>query len=148
MGGRIDRETARFLTSLGETVCKHWQEPDEGIWEVRGGRRHHTHSKVLCWVALDRLIRLHELGHIKAKVDDFVRERQAIRDLVEEHAYNSTLGSYTSVFDGDEVDMLTTARWGVTRVFSTAMRLTPAFSPWPCMGTSMEAILACVRRLP
>ena len=63
-GGHIDRDTARMLSGLGETVCRRWREPDEGIWEGRAGRFHHTHSKVLCWVALDRLITLHDTGRL------------------------------------------------------------------------------------
>ena len=51
---------AGMLDGLGHTVCRRWREPDEGIWEGRSGRFHHTHSKVLCWVALDRLIKMHE----------------------------------------------------------------------------------------
>ena len=46
------------LTRLIEFVCKKRQQPDEGIWEVRGGKQHFTYSRVMCWVALDRAIRL------------------------------------------------------------------------------------------
>jgi GH15 family glucan-1,4-alpha-glucosidase len=65
-GGRLDRATAALLVAIGRTVCRRWREPDHGIWEIRGGRRHHTYSKAMCWVALDRLIRLHEAGHLRA----------------------------------------------------------------------------------
>ena len=57
-GVRLDRDTSKLLDGLGHTVCKRWREPDKGIWEGRSGRLHHTHSKVLCWVALDRLIQM------------------------------------------------------------------------------------------
>jgi GH15 family glucan-1,4-alpha-glucosidase len=103
-GGRIDNESAEFLNGLGRTVCKRWREPDDGIWEVRSGRAHHVFSKVLCWVALDRLVRLHDDGRIKVTIDDFRRERDAIRRSVEEHGYSPDLRSFTSVFDGDDVD--------------------------------------------
>src|SRR5215211_5811824 len=63
-GGRFDRDTKRMLDGLGRTVCRRWREPDEGIWEGRSGRFHNTHSKVLCWVALDRLIEMHEAGYL------------------------------------------------------------------------------------
>ncbi len=102
--GAIDRDTAKFLDGLGHTVCKRWREPDEGIWEGRAGRYHHTHSKVLCWVALDRLIHMHELGSIKVSADAFRRERDAIRGAIEDHGFNPRLGSYTRLFDGDDVD--------------------------------------------
>ena len=50
----FDGETRAFILGLGNAICKLWNQPDEGIWEVRSGRVHHTHSKVLAWVGLDR----------------------------------------------------------------------------------------------
>jgi GH15 family glucan-1,4-alpha-glucosidase len=103
-GGRIDRATARLLVGLGKTVCRIWRDPDEGIWEARAGRHHNTHSKVFCWVALDRLIQLHDGGHLAAPAGLFRAERDAIRREVETHGWNEQLGSYVAVFDGDAVD--------------------------------------------
>jgi GH15 family glucan-1,4-alpha-glucosidase len=103
-GGRLDRDTARLLDGLGHTVCKRWREPDEGIWEGRSGRFHHTHSKALCWVALDRLIQLRDSGHLQASVGRFRVEREAIRTEIESRGFNERIGSYTRTFDGDELD--------------------------------------------
>jgi GH15 family glucan-1,4-alpha-glucosidase len=103
-GGEFDHDTAKLLDGMGHTVCKRWSEPDEGIWEARSQRMHHTHSKVLCWVALDRLVRLHELGKLRVCVDEFRNVRDAIRAQIEMHGYNETLGSYTSTFDGNDLD--------------------------------------------
>jgi GH15 family glucan-1,4-alpha-glucosidase len=103
-GARFDRDTVKLLDGLGHTVCKRWREPDEGIWEERSGRDHHTHSKVLCWVALDRLIRMHEAGQLRVCVDKFRAEREAIRAEVEARGYNQHLASYTRTFDGNEMD--------------------------------------------
>ena len=50
------------LTGLGEVVRRRWREPDDGIWEMRGPRRHHIYSKVMCWVALDRALRMPRRG--------------------------------------------------------------------------------------
>jgi GH15 family glucan-1,4-alpha-glucosidase len=99
----FDRDTIRFLKDMGETVCRRWREPDEGIWEPRSGRAHHTHSKALCWVALDRLITMHNRGTIQIDLDRYQRERAAIYDAIEQHGYNRQIQSYTDVFDGDEV---------------------------------------------
>jgi GH15 family glucan-1,4-alpha-glucosidase len=96
-----------MLVGLGHTVCRRWAEPDEGIWEVRSGRHQHTHSKVLCWVALDRLLEMHEAGHVSLSASDaaqFRRHRAAIRAQVEAHGYNAHLQSYTRTFDGEELD--------------------------------------------
>jgi GH15 family glucan-1,4-alpha-glucosidase len=103
-GGTLDRVTSRLLVGLGQTACRRWRDPDEGIWEIRAGRQHHTFSKAMCWVALDRLIALHEDGHIDAPVEAFREQREAIRETVETRGWNESLGSYTSVLDGDEVD--------------------------------------------
>jgi GH15 family glucan-1,4-alpha-glucosidase len=59
---RVDGETAQLLLDIGEFACKHWREADAGIWEYRNELRHHTHSKVFCWVAVDRVARLQDLG--------------------------------------------------------------------------------------
>ena len=103
-GGRFDRDTSRMLAGLGRTVCKRWREPDEGIWEGRSGRLHHTHSKMLCWVALDRLVMMHEAGHLEVSVDLFRTTRDEIRKEIEAHGYNERIGSYTRTFDGEEMD--------------------------------------------
>jgi GH15 family glucan-1,4-alpha-glucosidase len=103
-GGRLDRTTARTLKGFGEVVIRRWREPDEGIWEPRSGRRHLTHSKAMCWVALDRLARLCERRHVPADAARYSRARDAIRDAIEAHGFNEQLGSYTSAFDGDTVD--------------------------------------------
>ncbi len=125
-GGGLDRATARMLVGLGKTVCRRWREADEGIWEVRSGRRHHTYSKAMCWVALDRLVRLHTAGRLAAPVDLFARERDAIRVQVEARGYSERLNSYVSVLDGDELDasLLLLARYGYADPASTRMRMT------------------------
>ena len=123
-GGRLDRATAHMLVGLGRTVCRRWREPDEGIWEVRSGRRHHTYSKVMCWVALDRLIRLAAAGHLTAPVAEFGRACDAIRAQIETRGYHRQLESYVSVLDGDEVDasLLLLARYGYAEPMSTRMQ--------------------------
>jgi GH15 family glucan-1,4-alpha-glucosidase len=58
LGGSFSRNRRMFLESLGEFVAAHWQEPDQGLWEMRGQPRHHVHGKIMSWVAFDRLIHL------------------------------------------------------------------------------------------
>jgi GH15 family glucan-1,4-alpha-glucosidase len=127
-GGRLDRDAAQLLDSLGHTVCKRWREPDEGIWEGRSGRFQHTHSKVLCWIALDRLIQMHEAGTITACSDAFRAERQAIRAEIEARGYSEELRSYTRTFDGSEVDasLLTLPLYGYVAGDHPRMRSTCA----------------------
>jgi GH15 family glucan-1,4-alpha-glucosidase len=104
-GGTLDRETERALCAFGEYVCRHWQEPDDGIWEPRSGAAHNTHSRVLCWTALDRLLQLHADGHLqRAPVEKFQTNRELIRREVEARAWNPQLGSYVAQLDGDRMD--------------------------------------------
>jgi GH15 family glucan-1,4-alpha-glucosidase len=127
-GGRVDRDTNRMLDGLGRTVCKRWREPDEGIWEGRSGRFHHTHSKMLCWVALDRLVMMHETGHLEVSVDQFRTTREEIRKEIETHGYNERIGSYTRTFDGEEMDasLLTMPLYGYIEGTDPKMRTTYA----------------------
>src|SRR5439155_10474602 len=63
----LDRDTGIVLARVADLVCDLWREPDAGIWEVRGARQHFTHSKVMCWVALDRAIGLAREGDLPAR---------------------------------------------------------------------------------
>jgi GH15 family glucan-1,4-alpha-glucosidase len=127
-GGRFDRDTSRMLDGLGRTVCRRWREPDEGIWEGRSGRFHNTHSKVLCWVALDRLIEMHEAGYLQVSADLFRANKDAIREEIETHGYNERIGSYTRTFDGEEMDasLLTLPLYGYIEGTNPRMRSTCA----------------------
>jgi GH15 family glucan-1,4-alpha-glucosidase len=104
-GGTLDRDTEQTLCAFGEYVCRHWQEPDEGIWEPRSGAAHNTHSRVLCWTALDRLLQLHTRGLLRrAPAAMFQEQRERIRREVEARAWNPRLSSYVAQLDGDRPD--------------------------------------------
>ena len=103
-GGTLDRASRRNLVELGRAVCERWREPDDGIWERRAGRRQHTHAKAMCWLALDRLLKLQDAGHLRVPVNEFTAERDAIRAEIEARGYNTRLETYVSVFDGDALD--------------------------------------------
>ena len=102
-GGELDRTTAAMLTGLGRTVCALWGEPDEGIWEPRSGPQQHTHSKVMCWVALDRLIQMQRRG-VPIRSDGFEDVQEEIRREIETRAWNEELRSYTAVLGSREMD--------------------------------------------
>lgn len=104
-GGAFDRTTQKVLVGFGKYVAKHWDQADEGIWEPRSGRAQHTHSRLLCWTALDRLLELHRKKCIKSLPHDlFETERQKIREQIERRAWNEKLQIYTSTLDGTDVD--------------------------------------------
>lgn len=125
-GHALSTEETQLLTALCRTVCRRWREPDEGLWEIRAGRRHHTHSKVMCWLALDDLLALAASGHLTLSTSMFVRERDALRTAIESRGYNQTLDTYVSVFDGDDVDasLLVLALQGYVEPSAPRMRST------------------------
>lgn len=81
-----------------------WQQPDEGIWEVRGGRRHFTHSKVLEWVAFDRAVRSMETFGLEGPIDRWRALRDRIHRLVLEHGYDSERGAFVQSFGSKTLD--------------------------------------------
>jgi len=81
-----------------------WMQPDDGIWEMRGGRRHFTHSKVMAWLAFDRTIKDAEKYQLEAPLDRWRAVRDEIHATVCARGYSKTRGSFTQSFDDDELD--------------------------------------------
>ena len=101
----LDVDTGTVLGRVADHVCDLWRRPDSGIWEVRNGPFHFTHSKVMCWVALDRAARLADLGEMpKRHAARWRREADAVRAYVERECWSDQLGSYTRVAGSRDVD--------------------------------------------
>jgi GH15 family glucan-1,4-alpha-glucosidase len=97
-GRRIEPQYWNFLVDVANTACRQWQEPDSGIWELRGPPRHLVHSKVMCWGALDRAVRLaHEQG-LPAPVDEWTAARDRIRADVEKNGYDGKRGVFVQCY--------------------------------------------------
>ncbi|HEY7551948.1 MAG TPA: glycoside hydrolase family 15 protein [Hyphomicrobiaceae bacterium] len=94
-------EFGRALLAHLETM---WRNPDEGIWEVRGGRRHFTYSKVMAWVAFDRVIKDAEMFGLRGPVDRWRRVRAEIHEEVCRRAFNPALGAFAQAYESDQVD--------------------------------------------
>ena len=94
-------EFQRALLDHLETI---WRDPDDGIWEVRGERRHFTHSKVMAWVAFDRAIKGVEFYGLKGPAEHWRQIRAEIHDEVCARAFNANLGAFTQVYDSDVLD--------------------------------------------
>ncbi|MEW6248739.1 MAG: glycoside hydrolase family 15 protein [Nitrospirota bacterium] len=92
------------LTKLLEYVCAQWDQPDEGIWEVRGGRRHFVYSKVMCWVALDRGIRIADNRGFPADRAVWAAQRDRIYTDVMRHGWNPEAGAFVQHYDSRELD--------------------------------------------
>ena len=86
---------------------KIWQEPDNGLWEVRGPGRHFTHSRVMLWVAFDRAVRAVEEDGLPGPVDRWRELRAEIHDEVLEYGFNEQRGAFTQYYGGDELDAAT-----------------------------------------
>jgi GH15 family glucan-1,4-alpha-glucosidase len=119
-GAHLDPASADLLDALGDRVCDIWPEPDCGIWEL-DEHRQNTFSKVGCWVALDRLIRLSERGQVSGRdVDRWRAEKDAIRDWIDRNCWSSAKQSYvwyagSSGSSGLDASLLLLARSGFLR---------------------------------
>jgi GH15 family glucan-1,4-alpha-glucosidase len=102
-GMRFDRHTWGLLRRLLLFLEKHWHEPDEGIWEVRGPRQHFVHSKVMAWVAFDRAVRLTELGQ-PGPTERWSDARDRIHREVCEKGYDPVRGTFTQYYGSAELD--------------------------------------------
>ena len=100
----VDSELWQVLRSIANYVVKIWQLPDEGLWEVRGGARHFVHSKVMCWIALDRAIRLAEAHGLKGEIDIWKEEKEKIYKEVMEKGWSEKKQSFVQSFGSEDLD--------------------------------------------
>jgi GH15 family glucan-1,4-alpha-glucosidase len=94
----------RFLVSLIDHAAERWSQPDCGIWEWPGKPDHFVHSKVLCWSALDRGIRLADECMRRAPTRRWKSARDELHEAIEEHGYDRKRGVYVQAFDRTEMD--------------------------------------------
>jgi alpha,alpha-trehalase len=102
--GELHMEIQAFAADLADTAARRWMEKDAGMWEMRGDPRHHLSSKVLCWTALDRAVKLApQLGDY-AKVEEWEGARDQIRETILERGWSESQQAYAQSFDADELD--------------------------------------------
>jgi alpha,alpha-trehalase len=102
--GELHPEIQRFVADLADTAARRWRETDAGMWEMRGEPRHHLSSKVLCWVALDRAVKLADQLGMHADVEHWASERDMIREAVLTRGWSEERQAYAQSFDSDELD--------------------------------------------
>jgi GH15 family glucan-1,4-alpha-glucosidase len=85
-------------------LCENWQQPDEGIWEVRGGRRHFVFSKLMCWVAMDRGIRLADKRSFPADRDRWERVRDQIYEEIMSKGWSQKRKAFVQHYDSESLD--------------------------------------------
>ncbi|CAN5336142.1 glycoside hydrolase family 15 protein [soil metagenome] len=103
-GGFISRALWTYLVNVANEVLIHWKEPDAGIWEVRSEPRRMTYSNVMCWVALDRAIKLAELDDREAPVDEWRAVKEQIREDVMTLGVSPERGAFVEAFGGQALD--------------------------------------------
>ena len=90
--------------NIVEHLAKIWEEPDEGMWEIRGGRQHFTFSKIMAWVAFDRMIKDAVRFHLHGPVDEWRAIRSAIAARVLAEGYDPVRNTFVQSFGGNELD--------------------------------------------
>jgi len=93
-----------FVADLADTAARRWRETDSGMWEMRGEPRHHLSSKVLCWVALDRAVKLAPRLGEHAMVEPWSAARDEIREAILTRGWSEARGAFAQSFDSDELD--------------------------------------------
>jgi GH15 family glucan-1,4-alpha-glucosidase len=94
----------RVQRALLRSLQEKWREADEGIWEVRGPRRHFTHSKVMAWVAFDRAVKMVEQFGLEGDADLWRRLRDEARDEVFRLGFNRKVGAFTQFYGSEDPD--------------------------------------------
>ena len=101
--GSLSDADWRMVGAMAEAVSRRWHEPDHGIWEERHAPRHHVYSKVMCWLTIDRAIKLGE--QFGRELDpSWVPLRDTIATDVLKNGWNDEVQSFTTAYDGDDLD--------------------------------------------
>jgi len=102
--GEIDPAVRTFLIALADAAASQWEQPDNGIWEVRGAPQHFLYSKLMCWVALDRAVAMAEQLHATDRTAEWSATADQIRATILEQGWNEEAGAYTQSFGSQELD--------------------------------------------
>jgi alpha,alpha-trehalase len=100
----LDGVTRTFLVEVADAAAARWQEPDHGIWEVRGSPRDFLYSKLMCWVALDCAIELADTLDAHDKIGAWTATRGQIRDAILKRGWSEKARAFTQAFGSDDLD--------------------------------------------
>jgi len=93
-----------WLRRMTDWVCDNWQREDEGIWEVRGGRQHFVYSKLMCWVALDRAIRMGSKRSLPTDRERWLETRDQIYDEIFQKGWSKKRQGFVQHYESDSLD--------------------------------------------
>src|SRR3954469_816380 len=102
--GELHPEIQHFVSKLADAAAGRWHEKDSGMWEMRGDPRHHLSSKVLCWTALDRAVKLADQLGMYAKEEEWAKARDEVREAVLTKGWSEQRQAYAQSFGSDELD--------------------------------------------
>jgi GH15 family glucan-1,4-alpha-glucosidase len=103
-GTPISYDLWRYLRRLTNWVCDHWNNTDEGIWEVRSGRQHFVYSRLMCWVAVDRALRLADKRSFPADREKWIAVRDEIYEQIQEKGWSSDRKAFVQYYGSDSLD--------------------------------------------
>ena len=103
-GLKADDPAWGLQVKLMDFVEQHWREPDEGIWEVRGGAKQFVHSKLMAWVAADRAVKAVEEFNLEGPIKRWVKLRDDIREDILKHGYDKKRRTFTQFYGSEELD--------------------------------------------
>ena len=113
-GAPLSTRHWRLVEAMVGAVELRWTEPDHGIWEIRAAPRHHVYSKVMCWVTVDRAIRI-ATDVFERERPEWVEFRDTIAQDIFANGWNETVQSFTAAYDGNDLDasVLSVGLWGL-----------------------------------
>ena len=103
-GTPIYHDAWEDLSRVVEWVCEHWDEPDEGIWETRGGRKRFVHSRLMSWVAIERAVRMARQRGLPANLAHWIPERDRIYRQIMRQGWNERRKAFVQHYDTDVLD--------------------------------------------
>jgi GH15 family glucan-1,4-alpha-glucosidase len=103
-GVQVNHQSWLELASFIDWLCEHWDQPDEGIWETRGGRQNFLYGRVQTWVALDRAIKMATTRGRPAELQRWITERDAVYHQVFSHGWNPKVRGFTQYYGSDVLD--------------------------------------------
>lgn len=102
--GQFSKSVRELLITFADQAAANWREPDAGMWESRDRERHYTVSKVMCWVALDRAIKLIDMLQAQEKKERWEVARRQVREAILARSWSPDVGAFTGAFDSDHLD--------------------------------------------
>jgi GH15 family glucan-1,4-alpha-glucosidase len=103
-GLEVSHQAWAMQRALVQNLAEHWDQPDNGLWEIRGPLRHFTHSRIMVWAALDRAVRAVEEWDEEGPVDEWRELRELVRHEILSKGFNTERNTFTQHYDTTEVD--------------------------------------------